>query len=227
MSEDRRGFLRRIRARMRLAWLTATSQRYAPHVGVALLVILVADWLTPFDQGLLVAGLLLAVYVTALLVIAFSLRISDWDASRAAERGLGGRDALTTALEFTDEDDDVHRLIQDRADTLVAASTAADAIPLHADRSRLRQFGMAAALAIAIGILPPLGSTPALSSDAATAIEEEAANLERIAEAVAETDVENADEIVAELERLAEELRQAETAGGGAGLTGRRRDQAG
>jgi hypothetical protein len=196
---------------MRLAWLTATAQRYAPHLGAGIVVALAVDWLTPFDQGLMVAGLLLAVFGLTLVAGALSIRISPWDASRAAERGLGARDALTTALEFTDPDDGVHRVIQDRADRLATESKPSLAIPIAADRARLRQLGMAGALALVIGLLPPLGSSPALSSDMDAALEAEAEQIERIADAVEEAEVENADEIVAELERLASELREAET----------------
>lgn len=211
MTDDRRGFLRRIRIRMRLAWMSATAQRFAPHLGVALVVVFAVDWLTPFEDGLLAAGALLALAAILLVVGAFSFRISDWDASRAAERGLKARDILTTALEFTDAEDGVHRIIQNRADRLAADSRPSLAIPIHADRKRLSQLGLAAAIAVLIGLLPPLGSSPALSSDVAEAIETEVTQIEEIADAVAEADVETSDEIVAELERVAEELRRAET----------------
>lgn len=211
MTENRSGFLRRIRARMRLAWLSATAQRFAPFVGLAIVVILTVDWLTDFDQGSLLSGLLIAGFGLGLLVGAAVLRITPWDASRAAERGLGARDALTTALEFTDPADGVHRLIQERADRLAVESRASEAIPIRADGSRLRQVGMASALALVIGLLPPLGSTPAMSSDLSAALEEEAQQVERIADAVEEADLETSDEIAAELERLANELRSAET----------------
>ncbi len=211
MSESRQGFLRRIRARMRLAWLSATAQQYSPYLGIAIVLALGADRLTPFDRGLLVASVLAAGFVIALLIRAATLRITHWDTARAAERGLGARDAFTTALEFGDPGNGVHLAIQQRADSLAIGSKPSDAIPIGADRSRLRQFGLAAALAVVIGLLPPLGSTPALSSDLATAIEAEAEQLERIAAAIEESDVETATEIATELERLAQELRQAES----------------
>ena len=211
MTESRRGFLRRIRARMRLAWLSATAQQLAPLVGLSAVVLLAADWLTPFDQGLLVTGIVIAALMLVLMIGAVVLRITPWDAFRAAERGLGARDALTTALEFTDPDDGVHQVIQEKADAIARDSRPSQAIPIGADRSQLRQFGFAAALALLIGLLPPLGSTPALSSDLRAALDAEAEQIERIAEAVEEADVDTADEIITELERLAAELRQAET----------------
>ena len=196
---------------MRLAWLTATAQRYAPYLGSAMVVVLVVDWLTPFERGLIVAGGLAAAYALSLMIRAATLQITAWDASRAAERGLGARDAFTTALEFVDPEDGVHHSIQERADRLANGSKASDAIPIGADGRRLRQFGLASALALVIGLIPPLGSTPALSSDVAAALEAEATQIERIAEAVQDSDVENSDQIVSELERLSRQLRQAET----------------
>jgi len=211
LTDNREGFLRRIRARMRLAWLTATAQRNAPYLGLVVVVVFAVDWLTRFDQGLAVSGMLVGGFALALLVRAATIRISPWDASRAAERGLRARDALTTALEFTDPEDGVHRVIQERADKIAASSKAADAIPIDTDRTRLRQLATAGALALLFGLLPPLGSSPALSSDLETALDAEAERIERIAEAVEESDVDTAEEIVAELERLAAELRQAES----------------
>ena len=86
LTHSRRGFLRRIRARMRVAWFAATAQRHAPVLGLALIAVLVVDWLTKFDMGLQLAGALLATYLLCLAVASLFLRISEWDASRAAER---------------------------------------------------------------------------------------------------------------------------------------------
>lgn len=211
MNDNRSGFLRRVRARMRVAWLSATAQRFAPYLALTVVVVLALDWLTPFDQGVLMATTLVGLFVVALLLRAVTLRITPWDASRAAELGLGARDSFTTALEFTDDGDEVHQIIQERANRLATTSRAADAIPIRADRSNLRRLGLAAALALIIGLLPPLGSTPALSSDIETALDEEADRIERIAEAVEEADVETSEDIVEALEALAQELRGAET----------------
>lgn len=211
MTENRSGFLKRIRARMRLSWLLATAQRHAPYLGLGILITLGVDWLTEFDGGLFVSAALVSVFALALLIRAATFRITPWDASRAAERGLGARDAFTTALEFTDPGDEVHRIIQERADLLAISSKAADAIPIRADRSRLRQLGVAAGIAVVIGLLPPLGSSPAMSSDLDTALDEEADRVEQIARAVEEADLETSEDIVTELENLARELRDAES----------------
>jgi len=196
---------------MRLAWLSATAQRFAPYLGLAVILVLALQWSTPFDDGWLVAAGLVATFLLTLIIIASAIRITDWDASRAAERGLAARDALTSALEFDDPDDDVHRLIQTRAELLVERSDPSRAIPFRADGSRLRQSGMTAALALLIGLLPPLGSASALSADIEAALDAEAAQIEKLAAAVAAADVETSDEIIAELERLAQELRDAES----------------
>ncbi len=211
MSDNRSGFLRRVRARMRLAWLSATAQRIAPYVGLAIVVVLVVDWSTPFDRGLVVSAALVGVSALALLVRAATIRITPWDASRAAEMGLDARDALTTALEFADDGDQVHRVIQERADRLATVSKATDAIPIRPDGRSLRRLGVVAGLALVIGVLPPLGSTPALSSDLDAALDEEADRIEQIAQAVDEANVETSEDIVAELETLAQELRDAKT----------------
>lgn len=211
MSENRSGFLRRIRARMRLVWLTATAQRYAPYVGLAIVVAMATDWMTSFERGLEVSAGTLAAFLLALVLRAATLRITPWDAARAAERGLGARDALTTALEFTDDADPMHRLIQERAERLADESRASAAIPIRADGSRLRPLAMAGALALIIGLLPPLGSTPAMSSDLDAALDDEADRIETIADAVEETEVDTSDEIIEELRNLAQELRGAES----------------
>ena len=211
MNESQSGFLRRIRVRMRLVWLTATAQRYGPYVGLAIVVTMAVDWMTSFERGFEVSAGILTAFLLALVLRAAILRITPWDAARAAERGLGARDALTTALEFADDADPVHRLIQERAERLAGESRASAAIPIRADGSRLRQLAMAGALALVIGLLPPLGSTPAMSSDLEGALDDEAERIETIADAVAETDVDTADEISEELRNLARELRSAES----------------
>ncbi|MGH8945231.1 MAG: hypothetical protein ACRDVL_03695, partial [Acidimicrobiia bacterium] len=211
MDDSRRGFLRRVRVRMRLAWMISTAQRYGPHLGVGVVLLFLAGWLTPWQGAAPTALAAIGVSSLALLAGASALRISAWDAARSAERGLGARDVLTTALEFDDPDDEVHRQIQERADRLAAEADPVRAIPIRADRERLRQLGLVAALAVAMALLPQLVTTPALSSGLAEALEAEAEEVEKIAVAVSESDVEGAEEIVAELERLAEELRQSET----------------
>ncbi len=211
MNEARRGFFRRIRFRIRLAWLASTAQRLAPYLGLLIVALFAVGWVFGWDGAIQWSLAALAGFAVALLTRAATLRISEWDTARAAERGLGARDTLTTALEFDDVSNDVHRAIQDKADRIAASSDPAAAIPLRAQPDRLRQLGLAAALALVIGLLPPFADTPALSSDLEAALEAEAEEVERIAQAIASSNVGNSEEIVAELERLAEELRLAES----------------
>ena len=136
-----------------MSWLAATAQDLAPWVGGAIVVLFAVEWLTPFDAAPLWSGILVGATLLVLGIRAFTLRISDWDASRAAERGLGARDTLTTALEFADTEDEVHSIIQARAEDLVRDATPATAIPIRPQPHRLRQLGTAAALALIIGLL--------------------------------------------------------------------------
>src|SRR5690606_40173925 len=106
LTASRRRFLRSVRNRIRIAWITATAQRYAPYVVGVLALVFLAGWLTPFDRVVEVAVGVVGVALLALLVGVARLRITDWDAARAAERGLEVRDVLTTSLEFTDETDE-------------------------------------------------------------------------------------------------------------------------
>lgn len=211
LNDSRRGFLRRIRFRIRLAWLSTTAQLYAPYVGLGVLVAFTIEWLTPWEGAMEVSLAGLAVFALALLVGAASLQVTRWDAARAAERGLGARDIFTTALEFEEEEDEVHRLIQTRADQVASQAEPAAAVPLRTQPERLRRAALAVGIAVLVGLLPPLGDSTALSSDTAAALEAEAEALERLAEAIDQTDVDNADEIASELERLAEQLRQAQS----------------
>ena len=94
LTENRAGFLRRVRLRMRIAWFAATAQKYAPYLGLAMLAVVAADWITRFDSGLLVAAGLTGVFLLLLAVRALTVKISAWDASRAAERGSPS--AITT-----------------------------------------------------------------------------------------------------------------------------------
>lgn len=212
LSETRQGFLKRVRARLRLSWLSATAQLLLPYLGSAAVALFAVDRLTSWDGAPLASLLLVAAYALALLVGASLLRISAWDVSRAAERGLEAHDAFTTALEFDDPEDEVHAEIQARADRAAASAVPSDAIPIRAEPTRVRWFAAAAALALLIGLLPPLGGAPALSSNLETVIEAEAEEVERLADAMRDSEVEGAGEIASELDELADELRAAKTA---------------
>lgn len=197
--------------RIRLAWLSATAQQLAPYLGLLIVIIFLTDWLTAWNGSIAWSLGALAGFVLALGTRAATFRITDWEVSRAAERGLGARDAFTTALEFSDPGNDVHRAIQAEADEIAFTASPKQAIPVRPQADRLRQVGLAAALALALAFLPPLSDTPALSTDIQTALEAEAQEVERIADAIAAEEVENSEELLEELRRLAEELRTAQS----------------
>ena len=118
MIDSRRGFFRRIRIRMRVSWLASSAAAVAPMVAVIILGLFVADWLTRWDNALSASLWILAIAVVSLLTGAASVRVSEWDAARAAERGLKARDAFTTAREFDDPENDLHGVIQSEADQM-------------------------------------------------------------------------------------------------------------
>ena len=211
MNDSIRAFYRRIRLRMRLAWLSETAQVYAPYVASAMAALFLVDWMMGWDWALPTAGFLLAIYVVALLLGAAFLRISSWDASRAAERGLGIPATLTTALEFDDAENEVHVGIQDQAREITARADPGQAIPVPMRRDKLRLVAYAAALALIFALLPTPGADLALSSDSATALEAEAREAEKLASAIEQADIANSEEISSELLSLAEQLREART----------------
>ena len=210
MSETRRRFFKQVRRRIRLAWLAATAQQLAPYLGLLVVILFFVDWLTDWDAAPAFSLAAVGGLAAALIVGALALRITDWDASRAAERGLAARDALTTALEFNDPQDEVHKAIQAEADAIAAGSDPSAAIPVKPKPERLRQLGMALAVALVLAFIPPFGDSPALSVDVETALEKEAEQLEEIAEAIEAQDLEKKEELAEELRRLAEELRAAQ-----------------
>ncbi len=211
MREARQRFLRAVRSRIRLAWLVATAQRVAPLVGLAVALLFLAQWLSSFSGALVGSLVTLGIAAVALLVGSLTVDITDWDASRAAERGLGAGDILTTALEFGDDADLLHRAIQGEADRLATAANPSKAIPIELEPRRMLKFGATVALSLVIGLLPPLGSTPALSTDLQQVLDGEADRVEDLADAVEASATPGADEVAEQLRRLAEELRKART----------------
>ncbi len=189
----------------------ATLQYVAPFLAGVMVLAAVVDWFSPTDQLLLIAAIAVAMTLAILLLWSFFKPVTTWQAARTAERGLGERDALTTALEFSDPEEPLHNQIQRRADEVVARSKARDAIHFLTDRRRLRNAGALVAAALVIGLLPPLSSTPALSAGTKEALAAEAEELERIADAIEVADVEKGKEIASELRQLAKELRESNT----------------
>lgn len=211
MRASRDRFLQAVRRRLRWSWLAATVQSFAPFVLAAGALVLLVDRfvVVPRAWVLIAAGVVGAIVLG--IAVALLLPVSVWDAARVAERGLGARDVLTTSLEFADPDDPFHAEVQRRAAEVVTASRPKDALPIRLDRRRLRQSVLVAAIALAMALVPPFGAVPALSVDDTAALAVEADEIERIAAAVEQAEVEGGDELADELRRLAEELRTAET----------------
>ena len=211
MDDPIRSFYRRIRLRMRLAWWADTAQIFAPYLGLAIVTFVLLDWLTEWSFALPGAILLVAAYLIALCIAALTLRITSWDASRAAERGLGIPSTLSTALEFDDPENEVHRRIQEQARKITAQADPGRAIPVPVRREKLRLVAYAAVLAFIFALLPTPGADTALSSDSETALEAEAREAEELAHAIEQAEVANSEEISNELLALAQQLREART----------------
>ena len=113
---------------MRTAWLLTTFQLAIPVFAGAAAGFLFVGWLAGWESSAQLVGAIAGGGIAVLLVGAGVLRISTWDAARAAERGLAAKDLLTTSLEFTDVDDPLHQEIQDRAADLVDRSEPRQAI---------------------------------------------------------------------------------------------------
>lgn len=209
MTDPIRGFYRRIRLRLRLAWLAETAQTYAPQIAFIVLALFVFDWLTGWFAAPRYSIIVVMSYAVTLIIGSLLLRIGEWDAARSAERGLGLPASLTTALEFNNEANEIHLRIQTRAREIAAGASPAQAIPIPMRRDKLRLLAYGAVLTIGFAILPALGGTPALSSDTASALGAEAQEVEKLAEAVRQADVATSEEIAEELEALAQRLREA------------------
>lgn len=212
MQDPMRRFLRSVRRRLRLAWLAETAQAVAPFATGALALLALADWLVPQRLTNLTAlGLVAATATLGLLVRALTIRITDWDAARAAERSLRLRDVLTTSLEFNNASDPMHRHIQKRAANAISSAKPKRAVPIPSHPDRLaRATGFAAAAAI-LALLPALGGSSGASDAIQAILEEEAVAVEQIADAVERADIENNDDISRELRELAAEIRNSES----------------
>jgi len=212
VEEGMRVFVRRVRRRLRLAWLADIAQTAAPFAAAGIAVVAFLDWVTGrpvFDVRAI--GVVIAVVVVSLLIRAATIRISDWDAARSAERRLGLKDVLTTSLEFNDDTDPLHRQIQRHAGHAVASSAAGRAIPIPAHPDRLGKAAVLAVGALILSLLPTPGSSAGASTETQGVLAEEAAAVEQLADAVEKAALDNSDEVGDELRQLAEEIRNSES----------------
>lgn len=140
-----------IRRRLRLAWAVATLQVVAPMVALAALAMVVAGRMFDIPASDIVALWMVTGVVVLIGGYAVFCRVPEMLVARAADRGLGTRDAFATSLEFTDEtDDDFAQRVQARAQELAAVSTSKAAVPL---RLRRRPTGIAVLVAPAAIVL--------------------------------------------------------------------------
>lgn len=207
-----RVFVRRVRRRLRLAWLADTAQTAAPIAAAGVAVVALLDWLTGRPVvDVRVIGVILVALAMSLLVRAATVRITEWDAARSAERRLGLKDVLTTSLEFTDGTDPLHRQIQTQAEHAVAVGRPSLAVPIPAHPDRLGKAALLAVAALVLSLLPTPGSSAGASTGAEGVLAEEAAAVEQLADAVEKAALEDSGEIGEELRELAEEIRNSES----------------
>lgn len=140
-------FLDRVRRRLRLAWGVTTAQWLLPSLAVGVVVLFLLErarpWLWPARVGLLASvAALLAVAVTAVVI-----RIPALVVARAADIGLGTKDALATALELgaSSQPQPFLEAVQRRAELLISGRNPAEAVPLQWSARRL---GLTAALLV-------------------------------------------------------------------------------
>ncbi|MEM7324504.1 MAG: hypothetical protein AAF531_15550, partial [Actinomycetota bacterium] len=132
------------RRRLRAAWILATGELTMPAVGAAALGLVLVGWLIPWRWPE-PAALVVAVG-SALVLFGYGLlfRVSDYQVARALDRGLGGHDAVTSALEV-DPASPFSARIYGQVDRL----TTADASMAIRLRFNHRPFLIGAALLVA------------------------------------------------------------------------------
>lgn len=203
--------LNAIRRRLRLAWAVATLQVVAPLVAGAALALVVAGRMFDIPNSDVAALWLVATVVVLVAGYAMFCKVPEMVVARAADRGLGTRDAFATSLELADQsDDDFSQRVQIRASELAAVSTSKAAVPL---RWRRRPTGIAmlvapAAIALALMANPQDAMREDRARDEA-AIEATADVLRSEAERIAQQP--EGAEAAARLEQLAADLEKADS----------------
>ena len=192
--------LNAIRRRLRLAWAVATAQVVAPLVALAALGLVLAGRTFDIAASDVIALWMVAGVVVLIVGYALVCKVPDALVARAADRGLGTRDAFATSLELehhnpNDNDDDFAQRVHVRAGELAAVSQPNDAVPL---RWRRRPTVVAAFVA-------PAAIALALMANPQDAIRQEQARDEAAIEATA-------DVLRSEAERIAQQPEGAEAA---------------
>lgn len=207
-------FLARVRRRLRGLWLVSTVVWFAPVVaGAAALLVAVGrvrPWAWPETAAIAVAG----VAAVAVVIAAFVLRVPDSVAARAADRGLGSRDGIATAVEVEPDRGPFAALVHERAQALTTGADLRRALPLRVAPRRLVAGGALGALALIGGVAGnPQDDVRRQRAADQAAVAAAADDAEAAAEALAERlePEAEAESIVAELEALAAALDQAST----------------
>jgi len=203
--------LNAVRRRLRVAWAVATLQVVAPVVAVIALAMVVAGRMFDLPASDVAALWMVAAVVALIAGYAVFCKVPEMLVARAADRGLGTRDAFATSLELGDQsDDDFSQRVQLRAKELAAVSTSKDAVPL---RWRRRPTGVAMLVAPAAIVL-------ALMANPQDALRQEHARDSAAIEATADVLRSEADRIAqqpegaqaaARLEQLAAELEKTDS----------------
>ena len=146
--------LNAIRRRLRVAWAVATLQVVAPVVALAALGVVLAG--RTFD---IAASDVIALWTVAgvvLLIAGYAVfcKVPDALVARAADRGLGTRDAFETSLELEhDNDEDFAQRVHSRAGELAAVSQPREAVPLRWRRRPTLVAAFVAPAAIALALM--------------------------------------------------------------------------
>lgn len=201
-----------VRRRLRWAWALATAQWMAPVVALAALAVVAAGWLRPWawpePAALVLAGLALVGVVVGALVVRIPLLL----AARAADRGLGTRDAFVASLELADEQGLFPERVRRRAAALASGVRAKDAVPLQRQPRRLLVAAVLTAGAFGLAWLPnPQDTARERRAAEQRVLENEAERLREAAAALGETPTAGKAERAAaeELRELAEKLERA------------------
>ena len=213
MAPDRVGeFLAVVRRRIRLAWLVAAAQRWAPAASGTALVLVLASRLVSWPWLGLAALLVGTGTVVALMVRCLTLPVSVEAAARSADRALATNDALSTSLQFAGLAGAFGDGIRARADAAARRGDVRVAIPM---RVRWRPpLAVAAASLAAVGValfIDPASQVVSPRDIERAALAEEAEGLRARAEELAGNPLASPDQaaLAEQLQQLVEQLEQA------------------
>jgi len=203
-------FLRAVQRRLRLGWLIATTQTAVPFIAAGALALVLIGWVVPWAWPEPSAAVLVIVSTIAIVGAMFFVPVTVEMAARAADRGLGVKDAFSASLQFRDHER-FGSEIQARAERFATTHSASDAVPWTRRPRRWIAAALLAAIAIALALLAnPQDDRRAEAAATADVLKTEAEELADTAQSIRDLDDPTQAElaIAAELERLADELQQ-------------------